>query len=347
MAIFKRYRGKKLTNAKDPNWNKGTWYIWRRINGKIIHKALKDAKTKEQAEAAERKIIERAFNQRYGIADTTTSFTEFADGPYTRYVKQKNVSITTKLQYIKLLTAFFKKQILTTITPQDCRDCQTAMKKKGYSASSVNGIMSTASKLFTLACQEGIMDRNPMQFVPRLQEPPPRHRILSQKEKEKLWEVLGQDVLMLRLVLLAVNLPLRRGQLLAITETAIDFQNGLLSVIGSKGRGARFVPLNSGAMSTLQAMIEDGQLPFPLKETGLRKRFVRALKKAEIENFRFHDLRHVFGTELARNNVHLKTIQDLYAHSDPRVTSIYINPTFNEMAEAVKTLDILDSEVIQ
>ena len=344
MSVLKKYKGKRIT-PKDKNWSKGTWYLWRRINGRPVHKSLKDAKTKEQAEAAERKIIEKAFNQRYGIADTVTTFKEFADGPYTEYVKQKNVNQTAKIQYIGLLKDFFKSQTLTGITPQDCRNCQAAMQKKGYSASSVNLIMSTASKLFTIAGQEGILERNPMQYVQRLKDPPPRSRLLTEKEKERLWEELAKDLLMLRLVTLAMNLPLRRGQLLAVTPDAIDNQRGLLFVIQSKGRGPRTVPLNTTALNILRSMAQDNQLPFPLKD--FRKRWKRALVAAGInkkggkrgENFTFHDLRHEMATNLVRNNVNPEIIRQLYGHSAMKITQVYMNPEFEQMSAAMNTLD--------
>jgi integrase len=204
--------------------------------------------------------------------------------------------------------------------------------------------MSTASKIFTLACQEGILDRNPMQYVTRLKEPPPRNRLLSKEEWERLWKELEKDILMERLCTLAANLPLRRGQLLAITPDALDLQNGLLLVTPSKGRSSRLIPVNASARSTLISMCKDGQLPFPLKETGIRKRFVRALKNAKIEGFTFHDLRHCLATELDRRGATGETIRNLFGHSDMKITRVYINPEMETMRKAVEMLDDVKEE---
>ena len=99
--------------------------------------------------------------------------------------------------------------------------------------------MSTLSKIFTLACEEGILERNPMQYVKALPEPLPRRRLLSEKQKEALWTELEEDTLLYRLIVLAVNLPLRRGQPVAITEDVIDFEHEHVFVIGSTGRPPR------------------------------------------------------------------------------------------------------------
>lgn len=335
MAVYKRYRGQRIT-SKDPNYAKARWWMRKKIAGRTIHQSIPEAQTKEQAELAERKIIEALYRHKYGIQDTKTTFAEFADGPYTRYVDQNNVNKGAKYLYIRLLKERFRKQLLSEITPQDCRDCQHELRRK-MSDSSVNRVMSTASRLFTLACEEGIIDRNPMQYVKMLKEPPPRSRLLTGEEKERLWTELAQDELLSRLVTLALNLPLRKGQLLAITPDAVDWQNGQLFVIQSKGRAPRAVPLNSLAVTTLQLMNSDNQLPFPLKD--FRRRWIRLLASAGITGFRFHDLRREFASELIRKNVNPNIVQKLFAHSDMSITNVYMHSEMDQLKEAVNTLD--------
>ena len=208
--------------------------------------------------------------------------------------------------------------------------------------------MSTLSKIFSLACEEGILDRNPMQYVKALPEPPPRRRLLSEKQKEALWTELEKDILLYRLIVLAVNLPLRRGQLVAITEDVIDFEHEHVFVIGSKGRPPRLVPLNATATKILKAMIEDEQLPFPLKD--FRKRWHAALRNAGInkrggtreENYHFHDLRSYFASELIRRNTNPLIVQNLFAHSDMSITTVYAQTDDKLLLEAVKRLDDLE-----
>jgi integrase len=347
MSVLKKYRGKRIT-PKDKNWSKGKWYVWKRIDGKIIHRSIPEAQTKEEAEHAEREIIRAVFNKKYGIASKET-FGEFVERVYKKYVRQNNVSLKTKDLYIRLLLGAFERRPLVDISPQDCRNTQAKFKAR-YSASTTNQLMSTASKIFNLAGEEGILDKNPMAFVKRLKEPPARDRLLSKEEWERLWAELEKDILLLHIVTLSVNLPLRRGQLLAITEDAVDFPTSRLYVERSKGRGARFVPLNSIATATLQSMIQYGELPFPLKETGLRKRWVRALSKAGIENFRFHDLRKTFASNLIKNNVNPEIVRQLFAHSSLSVTNAYTHSTSDDLYRAVKTLDekpIQESDLVQ
>jgi integrase len=336
MSVHKKYKGKRIT-AKHRHWADARWYVWKRLDGKIIHKAIPLAQTKEEAEHAEREIIREAFDKRYGRGSKET-FGDFVERVYRKYVRQNNVNLAVKDLYIRLLGEAFAGRMLVDITPQDCRNAQATFRKR-YSASTTNQLMSTASKIFNLAGEEGILDRNPMSFVKRLKEPPSRDRLLSKEEWERLWKELEKDTLLLSLVTLAINLPLRRGQLLAVTPDAIDLPNGLLFAIESKGRMSRPVPLNNSALTTLRKMLDDGLIPFPLKETGLRKRWMKALKRAGIENFRFHDLRHETITQLMKNGIHTEVIRQLYGHSSAKITQIYMNTAMGDMADAIKTLD--------
>ena len=69
--------------------------------------------------------------------------------------------------------------------------------------------------------------------------------------------------------------------------------------------------------------------------------------RAKIEDFRFHDLRHSFGsTTMAADNSNLKMVQDLMRHRSIQSTEVYLHPTTAQLAavinkafpeEAVKT----------
>lgn len=351
MAVFKRFKGERIT-AKHPAYAKARWWVYRRLKGKIIHQAVPEARTKEEAELAERQLVKTTFDRAYGVADTTTTFEEFIEAKYRKYVDQHNVNKGAKNLYIRLLLEHFKKTPLSSITPQDCRDCRSRLQRKsnkrqkgGLSPSSINRIMSTASKIFSLACEEGILDRNPMQYVKALQEPPPRKRLLTAAQKERFWEELEKDLLIYRLVVLAVNLPLRRGQLLALDEKVVDFEDERIYVIRSKGRPPRLVPINATASSVLRAMINENQLPFPIKD--FRRRWHAVLIAAGInkpggtreENYHFHDLRSYFASELIRRNTNPLVVQNLFAHSDMSITNIYAETEADLMLEAVKRLD--------
>ncbi|HMO82192.1 MAG TPA: tyrosine-type recombinase/integrase [Pyrinomonadaceae bacterium] len=358
MAVYKRYKGKKIS-SKHPAYATARWWVYKRIRGHgTIHQGVPEARTREEAELVERKLVKQLFDKAYGVTDIITTFEDFVESTYRKYVEQNNVNKGAKKLYIKLLLKHFRSKALHTITPQDCRDCRSKLqygrnqrkKKSTLSPSSINRIMSTLSKIFSLACEEGILDRNPMQYVKALPEPPARKRLLTPAQKEAFWKELESDTLLYRLVQLAVNMPLRRGQLLALQENVVDFENQRVWVISSKGRPPRPVPINSTAASVLREMIADKQLPFPI--TNFRKRWSAILIRAKInkpggtreENYHFHDLRTYFASELIRRNINPVVVQNLFAHSDMSITNIYAETDADLMLEAVKQLDEPNAE---
>jgi integrase len=69
--------------------------------------------------------------------------------------------------------------------------------------------------------------------------------------------------------------------------------------------------------------------------------FHSALKRAEIEGFRFHDLRHTFASHLAMRSVSLETIGALLGHRDPKMTKRYAHLSPTTLQQAVTTLQDL------
>ncbi len=349
MSVYKRYGGKKVT-SRDPNYDKARWYVWKRVKGHpVIHQAIPEARTKEQAELAEKKLIDNLFNEAYGERKPI-GFTEFVDTVYLKHARQKNPTIYVIEIFCTELKKFFGNRKITTITPQDCRDYQhqrlnTPTKyKKPRSPSSVNKEMTTLTRIFNLAIEEKKLSESPMRFVQKLKEPKPRRRLLTDDQKKALWAELEKDDYLMRFVLLATNLPLRKGQILAITAPAIDFQGNTLLAVASKGKEPRKVPINATAKAVLTEMVERNQF-FDVKI--FQKRWQKMLVAAGInkkdgtreENYHVHDLRVWFGSELIRLGVNPYYVKDLFGHSSMEVSAIYIEPEMSDLTDAVRKLD--------
>lgn len=115
-----------------------------------------------------------------------------------------------------------------------------------------------------------------------------------------------------------INTGLRLGELLAMEWPEVNLFQKTLFVKKSKNKESRTVPLNEAAMAILisKSKIRNiaSKLVFPntagniWDQCNLGKVFRSALKNAEIEGFRFHDLRHTFGSRLAQAGVDINTI---------------------------------------
>lgn len=82
---------------------------------------------------------------------------------------------------------------------------------------------------------------------------------------------------------------------------------------------------------------------FTNPETGNRyyeidRMWRKCLDKANIKNFRFHDLRHTVGTRLAKQGVPVNVIKEILAHSRIETTMRYIHITENSILNALSKL---------
>ena len=150
------------------------------------------------------------------------------------------------------------------------------------------------------------------------------------------------------LILAAAMTGMRRGELLGLRWRDVDWGARKIRVVrtyvGGKvdtpksAASRRAVPLASRLAEELSRLYEAS--PFtgdddpvfthprgtglPLDGSAVSKSFKRALQRAGVRDVRFHDLRHTFGTMMARNpRVSMRTLQGWLGHSDPATTAIY------------------------
>ena len=74
------------------------------------------------------------------------------------------------------------------------------------------------------------------------------------------------------------------------------------------------------------------------KEAGLIRWEVNDGETVEVR-FRFHDLRHTFGSRLGMNGTDLKFIMEIMGHKTAKVAMRYQHPSPSHKLEAVKGLD--------
>jgi integrase len=145
---------------------------------------------------------------------------------------------------------------------------------------------------------------------------------------------------------------LRSAQAYRKDTKHVNLETGVATVFGRKTAEWRGVPLVKRVREMLSAK-HASQKVRPLKEAlvfldpagqavdihELRWAFEKALSKAGIEDFRFHDLRHTFATRLAQNGVDLFTIQKLLGHKSYATTERYAHHYTESLRRGINVLD--------
>jgi len=89
----------------------------------------------------------------------------------------------------------------------------------------------------------------------------------------------------------------------------------------------------------LTAFINKNRHTIPIAQVSAPCSANRARKKAKIEDFRFHDLRHTTGSWLALSGKDIYTIAKILGHKDLRMSARYAHLSAQYLSDAVKGLD--------
>jgi integrase len=115
----------------------------------------------------------------------------------------------------------------------------------------------------------------------------------------------------------------------------------------TKGHRDRFIPMNKRAREELLELRQssDNEYLFPGRKKGsslgdIKKAFNAACREANIEGFRFHDLRHTFGTRAASAGVALTAVASVMGHADIHTTMRYADATDEGRRRAVEAVEI-------
>jgi integrase len=110
--------------------------------------------------------------------------------------------------------------------------------------------------------------------------------------------------------------------LLSLRWPDVDLKRGTLTFQQTKNGERRTVPLTGPALALMQQHARvrriDTVLVFPNKTgkrpVGIREAWEYAVKRADVADFRFHDLRHTFASYLAMNGASLLEIAEVLGH---------------------------------
>lgn len=187
-----------------------------------------------------------------------------------------------------------------------------------------------------------------------LKEPQERVRELSQAEEKRLFDELPDDLA--KVVEFAILSGQRRTAIITLLWSKVDFDRREASVY-TKGSKWHTFPLTARMMAIIanrprvapqvftylcerSAPAKQGNPPrrkgerYPFSKQGWTRKWRAALKRANVQDFRFHDLRHTAGSRVTRNS-NLKVTQKLLGHTKIETTARYAHVNDEDMRKAM------------
>ena len=230
--------------------------------------------------------------------------------------------------------------VLADVTPslvaQSRDDLFVGITTRGVARkpSTVNRYLAALSHVFTIAVKEwGWVEDNPVLKVSKPKEGRGRTRYLLDNERSKLLDACresGNDFLEL-IVTLCLSTGARRMEIIGLSWSDVDLDRGVITLHQTKNGERRVLPLVSHAHTLMRDHAKVRHLHcqwvFPShkldKPIDIRKPWEAAIAKAEIKDFRFHDLRHSAASYLAMNGASLAEIAEILGHKTLQMVKRY------------------------
>jgi len=261
-----------------------------------------------------------------------------------RYGSVANTPVPYKSR-IRYWDELFNDKKVVDITKQDVSQGLSILPKRLKNAS-INKFRGVLSAILSYACKEYNLPDNPVRYIKPLVENNARVRFLSDEERTRLFDACkaAQWSKLYLLVLMAITTGARKGELLNLTFSDIDFDRQTAYVQTSKNGQPRVLPLTNEVIIELNKFKhQESKLIFnselkPDRPMCFTKQWKKTLTQAEITDFRYHDLRHSCASYLAQSGASLLEIADVLGHRQISMTHRYSHLCVNSKTKLINNV---------
>ena len=265
-------------------------------------------------------------------AETTT-----LDEALDRYLREKTPHKKGAAQETNRINLFKRSNLasrfLSTIRSTDIAKYRDQRLEEGKSPYTVNNELILLSSLFNVAHREWDMESidNPVSKVSRPKLPSGRDRRLEPGEEEKLLGALG--ITLRPLFQLALETALRQSELLALEWKYINLARQVAHLPETKNGEARNIPLSSHAVLVLKKLPRrlDGKV-FGVTGGHVSRTFRETCETLEIENLRWHDLRHEACSRLFEKGLNPMEVASISGHKTLQMLKRYTHLKAEDLA---------------
>jgi len=319
--------------------------------------------SKTVAKEKDRKFRTEVLEGKHAQKSRQILFEKFAD-KYLEAARLNKKPSSAKRNEVSInaLKPYFQGKLIGAIHPFMVEQFKKERKEKNKTPATINRDITTLKNMFNKAVEWGYLSHNPIDKVRNLAENNEKMWALSPEEEDKLsaaCDARPQKKKYLKdLVLFALHTGMRQSEIFNLKKTHCNLEENYITVVDTKNNENRKVPMNESVREILERQIEGNTSEYVFcnsedkKITVLTNAFWQAVSKAGLERqeikkdgekkkirFRFHDLRHTFGSRLGMAGVDLKTIMEIMGHKSHKMAMRYQHPTPDHKLNAVKLLD--------
>ena len=234
---------------------------------------------------------------------------------------------------------------------------------QGAAANTIRNALAPLRAMLSTAVEDGLVRENVAFRLPRVGAPQRTAAPPSRTQVDTVLAAAGPGAH--GPIAVAAGSGLRRGEVFALRWRDVDFERRLLYVRAANDNavitkpktraGQRLVPMFGSLRSLLLELKaaspfkaeDDFVFPAtsgePRNPAGwMRWEFYPTLKRAGVEPFRFHDLRHFAVSQLIAQGANILQISRIAGHADPSITlKVYSHLFADGLAEAALRYDPL------
>ncbi len=230
---------------------------------------------------------------------------------------------------------------LATIRGADLAQYRDDRLAQGKSSNTVRLELSIISHLFNIARKEWGMESltNPVQNIRMPKASRARDRRLVSNEEERLLNACAhsRSSAIKDIFILALETAMRLGELLSLEWKNVDLKKRVAHLPDTKNGEIRDVPLSSRAVETLRQRVRSIKNDRVFHEwkshSGFKGTWGRVVKRADIKDFRFHDLRHEATSRFFELGLNIMQVAAITGHKDLKMLKRYTHLRAEDLAQ--------------
>lgn len=260
---------------------------------------------------------------------------------------------TDLLQFTRFVEESGSGDSIVKCTTRQIRSWVIRMLDEGMAARSVNRKTTTLRRFYRFCQQEGLVEKNPADFLPSVKAPKPLPVFMEESQMDSVLERSGapeefaqiRDLLILELL---YGTGMRLGELTGLKEKDIDTSRNQVKVFGKRQK-ERIIPVTPELVDlvgyyqavrnrTFGKIVGETLLLTDKGRPVYAKLVYRVVNEAlgtvtSAGRRSPHVLRHTYATHLLNRGAELNAIKELLGHASLSATQVYTHTGFEKLKQ--------------